>query len=236
MKDITGQKFGRLTAVRFSLRKKNNYYWEFLCECEKKKTIERGSVVHNRIRSCGCLLKESSRERCKKLFTKHKMYDSRFYSIFYGIKTRCNNPLERNYKNYGGRGIKLLWNSFEQFKDDMYRSYFEHTKEFGEKNTQIDRIDVNGNYCKENCRWVSLKEQARNKRNNRIFFFRNKKRCLVELSEEFNIKRTTLGDRIAKGQSLETALITKGYKMTEEHKRRIGLANSISYRKQSFVK
>mgnify|MGYP001605568036 FL=1 len=79
------------------------------------------------------------------------------------MKARCNNPKNHKYPIYGARGIKCLWNKFEDFRDDMYESYLEHVKEFG-KNTSIDRIDVNGHYCKENCRWATAKEQSINVR------------------------------------------------------------------------
>ena len=79
------------------------------------------------------------------------------------MKARCTEECRRWYHNYGGRWIKVLWKSFEEFRDDMYESYLEHIKEYWEKETTIDRIDVDWNYCKENCRRATLKEQANNK-------------------------------------------------------------------------
>ena len=97
---------------------------------------------------------------------RHGMKGTRFYVIWRSAIQRCYYPSHKNYKNYGGRGIRLhkRWLKFENFRDDMYKSYLIHVKRFGEKNTQIDRIRVNGNYYKDNCRWVTLKEQAANKR------------------------------------------------------------------------
>jgi hypothetical protein len=129
---------------------------------------------------------------------KHKMSESRFFVRYQSIKNRCNNSSINNYSytNYGARGIKCLWNSFEEFKNDMYESYQSHIKEFGEKNTSIDRIDVNGHYCKENCRWATRKEQGRNKRNNSFYEFNGKKHSILEWSEVMGINYNTLYTRI----------------------------------------
>lgn len=87
------------------------------------------------------------------------------YYRFRGIKNRCQNKNQKDYHYYGGRGIKCEWKTYQDFKNDMYESYLEHKKIYGKNNTSLDRIDNNGNYCKENCRWATLKEQYKNKRN-----------------------------------------------------------------------
>jgi len=74
---------------------------------------------------------------------------------------RCTEKTNNRYYRYGGRGIKCFWKKFEEFKNEMYNSYLYHVKKYGENNTQIDRMDNDSNYCKENCRWVTLVEQAR---------------------------------------------------------------------------
>ena len=126
---------------------------------------------------------------------KHGMYGTRFYNIFKSIKSRCNNKNTREYNFYGGRGIKIIWIDFLSFKNDMYESYLEHLK--NNSYTSIDRYpDKNGNYCKENCRWATQKEQTRNTRRNDLFTFKGQTKCLSEWAEELGIKRATLWTRL----------------------------------------
>lgn len=136
--------------------------------------------------------------------TLHGMYKTRFYKTFSNMKSRCNksnNTKAKFYKRYAGRGIKCLWKSFEEFRDDMYESYLEHVDEYGEKQTTLDRIDNNGNYCKENCRWATYKEQMSNTKNieSSIKYEINGQMLTIrELSKIYGIKRTTLGMRLQK--------------------------------------
>lgn len=90
----------------------------------------------------------------------------------------------------------------------MHESYEKHVEKYGEKDTQIERINVNGNYCNENCRWATKKEQGQNRRTNRIFIYDGKKMCLSELAKKVGIDRKTITSRIDKyGWSFERAII-----------------------------
>ena len=130
---------------------------------------------------------------------------SRFYWTWVALKDRCNNPKNPGYSRYGGRGIKVCkeWqNSYQAFYDDMYSNY--------KHGLTIDRIDNNGNYAPENCRWATRAEQAMNTRNvdraNR-YTYNGETKTVREWAESFGIKRTTLDMRLRTYKwSIERAL------------------------------
>lgn len=208
MKDITGQKFNRLTAVKFVKKdNKRKPYWLFKCNCGKEKVIGKYSVVHGRTKSCGCLHKEWGKSGNAR--RSHGLAKTRFNNIWYLILGRCNDINNISYHRYGDRGIKNLWKSFEEFKNDMYESYLEHVKEFGEKQTTIDRINNDGHYYKSNCRWATQKEQQRNRRNNHLLTFQGQTMCMSAWAEKIGIPMPVLHLRIVRRNwSVEKSLTT----------------------------
>lgn len=140
-------------------RYNNKKYILCKCKCWKQERVYSYDLMHwknNRCKSC----------RTIKLKTIHWLTNTRFYRIWRNILSRCNNNKVKCYYNYWWRWIKCLRNSFNEFKEDMYEWYIEHVKLYWEKDTTIDRINVNDNYYKDNCKRSTLKEQANNKRKN----------------------------------------------------------------------
>lgn len=145
----------------------------YKCSCGETKEICIRNVRKKITVSCGCLAIERitllGRTKGKKRYWnyKHGMFGTRFYSIYRGMKSRCDGRLNCNSRYYSDKGIRCLWKDFESFRDDMYKSYLKHVKKFGEKETTLDRIDSSKNYHKSNCCWATWKEQAKEKRRKR---------------------------------------------------------------------
>ncbi len=207
--DIAGQRYGRLTALKFSRRdkEKGRTYWSFSCDCGNTKDAVLSDVRKGCINSCGCLRREISAEKGRqKIRMTHGLAHTRFNTIYLKIKDRCNKTTDQAYKNYGGRGIKCLWNTFEEFRDDMHESYLKHCEEFGVQSTEIDRINNNGPYYKENCQWTTPRQNARNRRSNLVFVIKGEKKCLIEWTEKYNMGYIKVYKRLKRGWPIEEAL------------------------------
>ena len=187
-----GDKYNRLTAVKFShIGKSYKQYWLFKCDCGKEKVIYVYKVKSGDTKSCGCL---------KGGNFKHRMYGTKIYRIWQAMKSRCLNPNNQAYKNYGGRGIIICerWNSFKNFYKDM-----------GDvpKNKSIDRIKNNKGYYKSNCKWSTKKEQQNNTRSNRFITYKNKTQTMAQWARELNMTYSKLNTRIHNGWSVERAFL-----------------------------
>ena len=195
-KNCIGKKFNNLTITdEWKWQSKNRRLVKCICDCGNEKWILFDNITRGHIKSCGCKYR-------KALGDSEKLETKRFYNIWRSINSRCNKESDSAYYLYGGRGILLEWNSYEEFKNDMYNSYLQHVEEYGEKNTTIDRIDVNGNYCKENCKWATIEEQSYNKRNTRYIIMEDGSLItLKELSKITSININTLSSRYDKCKS-----------------------------------
>lgn len=139
---------------------------------------------------------------------KNDNYIKRFRKIYSCMRYRTTNPNYNEYHLYGGRGISSdYFEDFMIFYNEMYDSYLEHVKIYGEKNTTLDRIDCNGDYTKNNCRWATVKEQANNTRVNKKIKISNEEKTLSEWCDKYNLKYSTVHNRIKNlGWTIERAL------------------------------
>lgn len=202
IKDLTGQKFGRLTVIkRIGSNKQREAIWLCKCECGNEKVVVGSSLRKGQTQSCGCLMKE----RIKKANTKHGCKGTKLYECWHHMKERCYLKNFHGYFNYGGRGITMCdeWkNDFITFRDWAISNGYKD-------GLTIERIDVNGNYCPENCRWITMKEQQRNKRNTFYVTYKGVTKPLVEWSEVLNISYYTLRERlVGMDWSIEKTLTT----------------------------
>lgn len=205
LNDLTGKVFGRLSVLYRdddSVAKSGKRHTKWMCQCECGNMI---SVVSNNLTrgattSCGCARKEIVSERMKT----HGDTNTRLYGVWSSMKARCLNSHTTHYVDYGGRGIKVCdeWKaSYESFKSWALESGYEEGK-------SIDRIDTNGNYEPQNCRWVTSVAQANNRRSNRMFTFNGETHNLTEWAEIVGINPKTLFNRIYSGWSFEKAITT----------------------------
>ena len=165
--DMVGVKYGRLTATAQIERRNSRKYVLCKCDCGVEKYIYYYSLTSGVTKSCGCLQAELTIKRNYK----HGFTGDNFFWIWSSMLGRCKNKNNKAYKNYGARGIVVCdeWQTFINFKEDMYESYITHIEIFGKKNTSIERTNNNEGYSKENCMWATNKEQASNTRKNKLY-------------------------------------------------------------------
>lgn len=195
--DLTGQRFGRLVALKKSERTdaKRNTWWICQCDCGNIKEVRTSCLIHGYAKSCGCYNREKAREHGRQMMTKHGWYGTRVYNIWCSIVDRCSNPKCPQYHNYGGRGIKMC---------DEWRHHPELFCEWAmdngyADNLTIDRIDANGNYEPSNCRWITNAEQQTNKRNNVLITYDGKTHCVAEWARALGVNQFNIYNRIYAG-------------------------------------
>ena len=191
-KDLTGRRFGYLTAVKLAHAHGGHAHWLCSCDCGKDKVVRASHLKSGHTISCGC--KHGS--------VTHMESKTRLYHIWSGMLERCGNKNNPQYASYGGRGIKVCkeWIDYVPFRNwALANGYQEHLS--------IDRINNDGNYCPENCRWATPREQANNTRKTRLITYNGETHSVSEWARKLNIKQSTLNMRINKyGWSVEDAL------------------------------
>ena len=133
----------------------------------------------------------------------------RLYAVWISIKKRCKNPNDKYYRIYGGKGVSICddWLVFENFYNWAITNGYDKNAEYSK--CTIDRIDGNGNYCPENCRWVDARTQSRNNSANKILTYNGKTQHITDWSKELNIPLSTISVRLKRGWSVEKALSQK---------------------------
>jgi len=197
--DLTNKRFGRLTVIeKTPLRANGNVLWKCQCECGNVSYVTTCNLKTENTTSCGCFLREQQRRGS----TKHGMRHTRVYSLWLLMKDRCNNPNGNEYKNYGGRGIRVC--------DEWAKDFMAFFNDMGHPHSfeSIERIDVNGNYEKANCKWLLKSLQGRNKTKNRLLTHGGITRCLADWSDITGIAYWTLHSRLRRGWSIEDTLDT----------------------------
>lgn len=206
-KNRAGEKYGRLTALEYLYtNKRRKAVWLCKCDCGNIVQISSEKLSTGNTKSCGCLHSDKSKEKIKTLIKKQTKYTRKFEKeisiIFNQMKQRCYNKKCKAYKNYGGRGIKIC----DEWLENFNSFYLWSIKNNFNSNLSIDRIDVNGNYEPNNCRWITNLEQQNNKRNNKYLEFNGQKHTYAEWSRILNIPSSTISDRIKRGYDTEQIL------------------------------
>lgn len=189
-KDRQGEKYSRLTAIEFVGVTENTKkaIWKFKCDCGNEIDVRFDKVKNGDYVSCGCLRNERR--------IKHGMRYYRIYSIWCDMKKRCNNENQSHYGDYGGRGIKVC----EEWNDSFLSFYNWSIGDGYNDKLTIDRINVNGNYEPNNCRWVEVEVQHYNKRNTIYIDINGENKTIKELSEEFNLTYNLIYNRYRRGK------------------------------------
>lgn len=203
--DLSGQRFGHLVVLEFDHKdtKSRKRFWKCKCDCGKNCIVYQNHLKSGHTKSCGCLHSTKNinvtHGCCRRTVPK-----KRIYKIWIGMKNRCFNKNNQAYNKYGGRGITVCeeWLDFSKFKEWSFKHGYSD-------NLTIDRIDVNGNYCPENCRWVNEIIQANNRRSSIYLTVDNETHTISEWTKIYNLPRGLISSRINKlGWDIKKAITT----------------------------
>jgi hypothetical protein len=186
-----GKTYGKLTILNEPELPRDGSKVEVQCTCGVKTIKSWHAVVYGDTTSCGCTY-----------FTAGGQSKTNpLYKTYWGMRRRCTIEADKDYKRYGAKGIKCEWNSFLDFQKDMEQSYLQHIKKYGKANTSLDRIDGTKNYCKENCRWATTSEQARNKSTNKFITYNGKTLIYADWARILGVPRQSIRYRAERGLS-----------------------------------
>ena len=198
--DLTGQSFGKLRVLRVANERIYGGQLAFvcLCECGAEKIVAGASLRRGATRSCGC----QTIHKGNKFARKHGLHGHRLSGTWRSMKERCYNPNHDAYARYGGRGITVCerWHSLENFVAD--------NEGLAKPGLTLDRRDNDGPYSPENCRWVTRKEQSRNRSVNRLISLDGRTQCVSAWAVEFGVNPNLILWRLAKGWPESEAIAT----------------------------
>lgn len=180
-----GKRFGQLTVVAFDHMHNYRKYYKVICDCGKEKIVCLQDMKQGDTVSCGCRKKSGSKQKT------HGGSRTRLYNIWINMKSRCEKSSNKAYKYYGEKGVCVCdeWKDFANFKK------WADANGYSDKLT-IDRIDSNGNYCPENCRWVGILEQANNKCNNHLFSYKGITKSMAAWCRDLGLNYNKIRSRL----------------------------------------
>lgn len=198
--NLLGLRFGRLVVIEAAENKGKKPRWLCQCDCGKTKIVHSSSLKNGNTKSCGCFRTETTIARC----STNRSKDKTLYAVWNTIKQRCNNPNNKSYSNYGGRGITICdeWYNYDNFYEWSINNGYKHGLE-------IDRINNSLGYSPDNCRWVTKSVNANNKRNVKQYTINGESKSLPEWCREYNINYDTVYLRVHRLHwDVEKALVT----------------------------
>jgi hypothetical protein len=197
--NLIGLTFGRLTVFdQLQTIKPGEKRWHCRCECGNVRIVSGGHLKSGHTQSCGCWRRDIN----SLVHRKHGMRHTPEFETWAGMRQRCGNPNDADYKNYGARGITICdrWSSFECFLEDMgVKPSPKHS---------IDRRDNNGNYEPGNCFWATKKQQSRNTRRNRFYTMNGETLCIADWAERAGVDQVFLAGRLDRGWDIRRAVLT----------------------------
>ena len=199
--DITGNRYGRLTVLGYAYTKEKKAYWTCQCDCGSVVIKQSALIRYGHTRSCGCLHKDQLSEMSRRY---NIIAPRRLYQVWHGMLDRCENEKARYFYNYGGRGISICdeWHDYEKFASwALSNGYSDELT--------IERIDNNGNYSPNNCKWATKKEQENNKRTNHFVTMDGETKTISQWCELYGTKPVTVQSRLRLGWSEEKAIKTQ---------------------------
>ena len=236
--DLTGNKYGRLLVIGFDhIDKTGHTYWRCKCDCGNETIVSRTGLLYNHTKSCGCLVKEAAKNRksnAKFIYTRYGkfMTKDRIVQEYIHMYSRCYNKTNPSYSHYRSKNINIAkrWYDITRVNDnvlyrdnigitnfinDMYDSYVEHCKKYGECNTTLDRINTGGDYSVDNCRWATLVVQNNNLSSNRHIFDGEEILTFAQAVKKYIPQELITGSYVDKPSNIIIVKLNRGWTVNQ---------------------